>query len=306
MKKLLTLLAFAFVVFTANAQSTQKGDVNGDGDVSVNDVAMIVNYILGVVNDNFIAANADINGDGEIDINDVMGTVSIILGEDKPQADLTCPDDHHPHRIDLGLPSGTKWACCNVDAKKPEDYGGYYAWGGTKEKNIYNDVNYQYSTGVDNNGDGWYDDWHDDAGTYGIWQNLGNCMGVDENGESIYDIAGTEYDVAHVKWGGSWVMPSVSQLEELIDNCTYTWTTVNGVEGGVFTGPSGGTIFLPAAGCRWNDSLGYAGSNGYYWSSTQIPWFSGWAYSLGFGSGAHWYNNGRRGGGRTVRPVWVP
>ena len=74
MKKIFTIFAFMLVAFTGNAQSTQKGDVNGDGDISVNDVAMIVNYILGITDSNFIIANADINGDGEIDINDVMGT----------------------------------------------------------------------------------------------------------------------------------------------------------------------------------------------------------------------------------------
>lgn len=56
---------------------------------------------------------------------------------DAPVAYTSCPDSHHPHLIDLGLPSGTKWACCNVGAQKPEDYGGYYAWGETAEKNSY-------------------------------------------------------------------------------------------------------------------------------------------------------------------------
>ena len=68
-----------------------------------------------------------------------------------------CPDDRHPHAIDLGLPSGTKWACCNVGADNPEGYGGYYAWGETEEKEAYNEVSYQYCTGENPNDYGWYE-----------------------------------------------------------------------------------------------------------------------------------------------------
>ena len=196
-----------------------------------------------------------------------------------------CPDNNHPHMIDLGLPSGTKWACCNVGADKPESYGGYYAWGETEEKSVYNEVTYQYCTGEDTDGDGWYD-------RNEQWQIIGS------------DIAGTSYDVAHVKWGGSWVMPSVDQQIELMGNCTYEWTTLNGVKGGKFTGKNGGTIFLPAAGYRWNDGLLHAGSNGYFWSSTQNPSSTDYAYDMGFNSSyAYWYYDGRRHLGHTVRPV---
>lgn len=89
----------------------------------------------------------------------------------------SCPDDNHPHMIDLGLPSGTKWACCNVGATKPEEYGGYYTWGETEEKSVYDWSTCKYWT--DSNGDGYADDYE--------FTNLGS------------DIAGTGYDVAHVK-----------------------------------------------------------------------------------------------------------
>ena len=284
MKKLLTLIAFAFVAFTVDAQSTQKGDVNGDGDISVNDVAMIVNYILGIIDSNFIIANADVNGDGEIDINDVMGTVSTILeGDNTPQAFLTCPDDQHPHLIDLGLPSGTLWACCNVGAMTPEGYGGYYAWGETNEKSVYNEVTYQYCTGENPNGYGWYE-------SNNSYQSLGS------------DIAGTQYDVAHVQWGGSWVMPSQEQQDELHSICTITRTTLNGVDGVQFTGPNGGTIFLPAEGYRWRDDLFHVGSRGFYWSSTQSPTTSYCAYYLIFDSVSTVFED-MRIYGFTVRPV---
>ena len=202
--------------------------------------------------------------------------------------------------IDLGLPSGTKWACCNVGATKPEEYGGYYAWGETEEKECYNPVTYLYSTGVDEDGDGWYNDYHGDTGIYGIWQNLG-------------EISGTKYDVAHVKWGGKWCMPTHDQQMELLDNCSSVWTTENGARGRRFTGPSGGSIFFPAPGYRNHDCLVDTGGYGGYWSSTQSPngphgaydigFYSGLAYSLCFESGfAYWWGSDRDYG-QSVRPV---
>ena len=186
-----------------------------------------------------------------------------------------CPDNNHPHMIDLGLPSGTKWACCNVGADKPETYGGYYAWGETEEKSDYSWGNYIHCDG-----------------SSGTCHRLGN------------DIAGTQYDVAHVKWGGSWVMPSKEQQDELKNNCTYNWTTENGVKGGKFTSKiNGNSIFLPAAGYRYDSGLYYVGSYGRYWSSTQYPSLVDFAYGLNFNSGStDWYYTDRYVG-RSVRPV---
>lgn len=192
----------------------------------------------------------------------------------------SCPDDNHPHMIDLGLPSGTKWACCNVGATKPEEYGGYYTWGETEEKSVYDWSTCKYWT--DSNGDGYADDYE--------FTNLGS------------DIAGTGYDVAHVKWGGSWVMPPHDRLEELLNSCTYIWTSMNDVKGGLYTGPNGGTIFLPAAGYRWGEELRYADSYGYYWSSSQSPYESSYAYFMSFHSeDTYWAY--RRGYGQSIRPV---
>jgi len=194
---------------------------------------------------------------------------------------LSCPDNNHPHMIGLGLPSGTKWACCNVGANKPEANGDYYAWGETETKSVY-----------------YWD-------TYVHWDDSGeNCHNIGS------DIAGTQYDVAHVKWGGSWVMPSRDQIKELDDNCSYEWTTANGVKGGKFTSKkNGASIFLPAAGGRddsFRDDSGLhnAGSHGYYWSSTRNPSSSNDAYSLRFNSGiAGWDHYYGHFYGHTVRPV---
>ena len=197
--------------------------------------------------------------------------ITVTIGGDIV-AYTSCPDSHHPHLIDLGLPSGTKWACCNVGAEKPEDYGGYFAWGETTEKSSYTSGNYLDGKGI----------------SYDIGK----------------DIAGTQYDAATANWGSPWVMPSKDQMEELKNNCTSEWTTENGVNGRRFTGPNGASIFLPAAGGRWKDDLYYAGSDGRYWSSSLYESGTSYVWGLYFGSGYVYtdYYYGRDGG-QGVRPV---
>lgn len=127
-----------------------------------------------------------------------------------------CSDSNHPHWIDLGLPSGTQWRCCNEGASTPEAYGGYYTFG-------------QVSSA-----------------------------------------------------------PTFGQIKELLDSCSYQWTTQNGVKGGKFTGPNGCTIFLPAAGYRFFGELNGVGTVGHYWSSTSSGKSD--AYNLDFiTDGAYWY-----------------
>lgn len=187
-----------------------------------------------------------------------------------------CPDGHHPHAIDLGLPSGTKWACCNVGASTPEGYGGYYAWGETSEKSSYGSRTYSY--------------YNSNTG----YVNIGS------------DIAGTSYDVAHVRMGGSWRMPSLEQIKELINYkyCSHTWTQQNGVNGILVTGPNGGQIFLPAAGYHWYFGFDFAGLCGEYWSSTHLPSRAGAAYHLYFGKEGCWkWDYDARSDGRSVRAV---
>lgn len=189
---------------------------------------------------------------------------------------LSCPDDNHPHAIDLGLPSGTKWACCNVGATKPEEYGGYYAWGETNEKSYYDKESYAFynsSTG---------------------FISLGN------------DISGTSNDVAHMLWGGAWTMPSYDNQVEMVENCNCEITIFNGVKGGIVTGPNGGHIFLPAAGEHWNDDFYGIGSYSEFWSSTQ-HYFTSMAWIIGFNSGGWLEKKGQtadhRYDGLSVRAV---
>ena len=168
--------------------------------------------------------------------------------------------------VDLGL--SVKWATCNVGASSPEDYGNYYAWGETSTKSYYD---------------------ADNSKTYG--KNSYN-----------YDIGGNaSLDAARANWGGTWRLPTKAEAQELKDKCTWTWTTLGGKEGRKVTGPSGRSIFLPAAGFRNRASLYYAGSNGYYWTST--PDAASYAYGLDCGNSDRDVGGDYRLSGRTVRPV---
>lgn len=148
----------------------------------------------------------------------------------KTEENLLCPDSNHPHWIDLGLPSGTLWRCCNEGASTPEAYGGYYQFG-------------QVSSA-----------------------------------------------------------PTLEQIKELVSNCTYQWTTQNGINGGKFTGPNGGSIFLPAAGYGWDGELYDVGSGGDYWSSTPNDEYVafGLDFDGGYVIGYDWHD---RYCGLSVRPV---
>ena len=189
-----------------------------------------------------------------------------------------CPDNHHPHIIDLGL--GVKWSCCNVGASKPYEYGGYYAWGETKEKDIYNWETYQY---------GYYN--HSHHYDYSHLVNIGS------------NISGTSYDAATANWGAPWRMPTKGEVEKLL-TCSSVWMQVNGVNGRKFTSSNGNSIFLPVAGIRWDGELVDAGDGGVYWSSTLAQSDPSSVYSLIVNSDyARWSSGFYRFGGQSVRPV---
>ena len=148
-----------------------------------------------------------------------------------------CPDDNHPHIIDMG--KAGMWACCNVGAASPEQTGGYYAWGETEEKSYFD------------------------------WSTYIHCDGSEDSCRDLgTDIAGTDYDVAHVKWGDCWQMPSHEQLQQLFYCCYYEWTNVNGVNGMKFTCPDAGKIFIPITGMRVQNGKYYSKYEGYHWTSS--------------------------------------
>ena len=167
--------------------------------------------------------------------------------------------------VDLGLPSGTRWATCNVGASTPTAYGNYYAWGETTTKTSYNSSTYTYS----------------------------------DNPNTLP----SSRDAATANWGTGWRMPTQTEMQELIDNCTVTWTTQNGVNGRLFTGSNGNSIFLPAAGYRDDGDLYSAGSFGSCWSSSLNTGSTVSAWRLYFDSGNYLMNRNNRYYGFTVRAV---
>lgn len=225
-----------------------------------------------------IGLHSDLNGDGVDNISDVSYHISIIMGHTTDAAvnASLCPNTLHPHVIDLGLPSGTKWTCCNIGAKDPLEYGDHYAWGEMLAKDFYSKDNYCY---------------------YDVDQS--SCHNIGD------DIAGTNYDVATIRWGNKYSMPSNDQFQELVDNCTYSWTTIGGVNGALFTASNGNKIFLPAAGNYMDKGfiLG-VGSIGYYWASNQSTDATTYAYEIDFDDddaypNSNWY----RYSGLSIRPV---
>lgn len=131
--------------------------------------------------------------------------------------------------VDLGL--SVNWAKCNLGANNPEEYGDYFAWGESTPKTSYtSNSSYTYE-------------------------------------KDFGDIAGTSLDAATVNWGKMWRMPKLEEVDELINKCEWEWTTLNGINGMIVTGPSGNSIFLPAGGFRWDTSNYNLGLNGSYWSS---------------------------------------
>ena len=138
--------------------------------------------------------------------------------------------------VDLGL--SVKWATCNVGAGSPEDYGNYYAWGEIEPKSYYSWENYRFRASGDS-----YENLK-----FSKYNNSISTDGTADNKNTL----DPEDDVAHVKWGGNWRMPTQSEQQELLDNCTWTWTTQNGVEGFKVSSNKSGYkdryIFLPIVG----------------------------------------------------------
>ena len=158
-----------------------------------------------------------------------------------------CPDGNHPHMIDLGLPSGTKWACCNVGANSPAEGGDHFAWGETTPKPYYSKNNYKWYSGGDDHNISKYC-CNSDYGTIDNRQELE-----------------PEDDAAYVSWGVEWRMPSLTQIRELLNNCTSEWTIANGIGGYLFKSKTNdNAIFLPLPG--WNPKGTGSESVGIYWS----------------------------------------
>ena len=197
--------------------------------------------------------------------------------------------------VDLGLPSGTLWATCNVGASKPEDYGNYFAWGETSTKSTYDWDTYKYANGAYNKQTKYCSE--SDYGNNGFTDNLTTLQ--------------TSDDPAMVNWGSRWCMPTKAQWEELESNTTSKWTLRNGVRGRLFTAKNGRTVFLPTSGKRKGRKLTYAGSSssssGCYWSTLLCTKYelhsstNAWFFCVGSGSCGMGVES--RSDGLSVRPV---
>ena len=195
--------------------------------------------------------------------------------------------DGHAY-VDLGLPSGTLWAFCNIGATSPEDDGDYFAWGETETKPIYNWSTYQFCNGSYNTITKYCND--SNNGNNGFTDNITILLPED--------------DVANVQWGDDWHIPTRDEWNELLENTTDTWTTQNRVYGRLITATNGASIFLPAAGYHSGNEFRDAGSHGHYWASSILSGASYLAWYLKFYSSSCQMNYyGYRMDGQSVRPV---
>ena len=218
------------------------------------------------------------------------GTVDVRTMPDKTPSGVTL--------VDLGLPSGTKWASRNIGATSDTDYGYYFAWGETTgyaaaTSHIFNWANYKWSAG---NKDGSQFSRYVIMSETSYWGGSGSP----DNMLQLYAID----DAAYMAWGGKWRMPTQTEMKELVNNTDQEWTTINSVAGRKFMKKSDHSvyIFLPAAGLRRNASVSNQGSIGNYWSSTRYS-SPGYAWYLFFNSSIAGVYNYARYDGYSVRAV---
>ena len=187
--------------------------------------------------------------------------------------------------VDLGL--SVKWAIMNIGANAPEESGDYFAWGETEPKDNYN----------------WYN-WETYKWCKGSKTTLTKyCTNSDYGTVDNKTILDLKDDAAHANWGGTWRMPTFDEFTELQTKCSWKWTTQNGVTWQKVTGPNGNSIFLPAAGYRYDSSFSHAGSSGYYWSSSLYTGSPLYGWYLYFNPSNFYMNYNSRYYGRSVRAV---
>jgi hypothetical protein len=205
------------------------------------------------------------------------------------------PEENHEY-VDLGLPSGTLWATCNIGASAPEEYGNYFAWGETESKETFAWENYKWCEGR-----------FDSMTKYCTDGGYGSNGFTD--GKTELD---PEDDAAYVNWGPSWRMPTHEQQRELVEQCTWIGHTLVGVKGQLVTGPNGNTIFLPASRSSVQESpwgTGTWGTWAFYWSRTLRTNQSDNASDLlypAYPANATWDHYNDRYIGEAVRPVRLP
>ncbi len=193
--------------------------------------------------------------------------------------------------VDLGLPSGTLWATYNVGATTPEEYGDYFAWGETKPKEDYSWSTYK-----------WCENKKVDA--IHIPQDFTKYVVSSEYG--IVDnkiVLEAEDDAATANWGADWRMPTFDEINELTENCEYSWIEVNGIKGAKFTASNGNFVFFPAAGNRYGSEIECSGQKGYYRSSSLHESYDHCAERIYFNEKGFYKKTIPRDEGHSVRAV---
>ena len=173
--------------------------------------------------------------------------------------------------IDLDLPSGLKWAKCNVGAEKETEWGVYFMWGSTTPNTVSECTwaNAPFNGGSSNYNETYFNSVKDTVCPKGI--------------------LAKEYDAASQIMGGEWRMPTQTEYQELLDYTNHEWTTINGVKGRKFASKTDESkyIFIPAAGCYYSGSIYGGDSFGLVWSSSLDPSYNDYALELGFKSDSY-------------------
>ena len=197
--------------------------------------------------------------------------------------------------VDLGLPSGTRWATCNIGANSPENCGDYFAWGEVSTKESYYWTSYQHSHGSAYCSITKYCP----LGISGFGYEYGYACYTDN-----LTVLEPCDDAAVANWGEGWCMPTKEEMEELLNNCTNVWTSINGVNGRKFTGPNGNSIFMPAAGHYYDTMLLDGDTDGFYWTSSVYSDNANYSWVIRFSSSNCVVSHPHyRYSGHPVRPV---
>lgn len=328
MKKTLfyVLALFTFTLCNAQVKTQSNYDVDGNGKVTIEDVTSTVNKVLGKAADERTLVDGESLNALLLSIDARLKAIEEKLGISTPSTPDT-PEPTDPYNgheyVDLGLPSGLKWATCNLGAENPEDYGYYYAWGATEPQDVYDYVHCPFLTqNTTSNSSQKFTKYLGSTSS-----SYKDPSATDAN--ALKTVLDPEDDAAHVNWGGDWRMPTKEEQDELLENCYWKWVTsyngksVNGyivykvkdsADKGKMTNnnssysPVGSYsvsdphLFLPAAGCRYDSSLDIASSYGNYRSSSLYSSCPDGAWVLDFYMGNVGWGIDRLYG-MSVRPV---
>lgn len=273
MKKTILLVLLTLAGLTVNAQIV-KGDMNGDGKITMADANEVTNTYLGKQSQEELPVYT------KSEVDSIISKLEARIEALEKNSGVTI--DAHEY-VDLGLPSKTLWATCNVGAEKPEDYGLYFAWGETEgytgktigyttdtsDGHSFNFASYKWCNGSDSRMTKY-------STSTKYWD---SSLGTSPDQKTVLD---AEDDAATTYWGSGWCMPTKLQWDELKNNCTWEWKKVNDKNGYIVTASNGNTLFLPAAGYRYGSTIDFVGNYGYYWSSdlgTDYP-YNAWLLDL--------------------------